>query len=197
MLLFSNKKGFMYIIDLFVAAMIITAGLWILFFNLYYSTDYTKSRLLTDDILKGFYTKKISEINSQIILNLTDPNNIYFTENSLNYNDYGIINIDYSLVQQAVEYYYLYNKSLKNNDVQKAENYKKVLNDFLKGTFDGLIPKQYDYEITINKDLTLKLRSNKNKEQANIVLPSKTIVAGIDREEDFYGPILFEVYLWQ
>ncbi len=188
----------MYLVDLFVAAIIITAGVWILFFNIYYSTGYTKPRILTDDILKSFYSKKISEVNNNIILNLTSKNNVYFQNKGLNYNDYGIINPDFTLVQQAVEYYVLYKKANDIGDVQKAKNYEVVLKDYLKGTINNLIPEQYNYEIIINQDKTFILRNNKkNKKNSDLILPSKTIVAGIDREEEFYGPILFEVYLWQ
>ncbi len=195
----SNKKGFMYLVDLFVAAMIITAGLWILFFNLYYSSDYTKPRLLTDDILKSFYTQKISEVNNEIILNLTNPNSVYFQEHPLlNYKDYGIINPDFTLVQQAVEYYILYRKAVEENNIIKETNYNITLKDFLEGTLNHLIPKQYNYEVKINSSYVLILRdSKKNKENSILVLPSKTIVAGIDRQEEFFGPILFEVYIWQ
>ncbi len=197
--MFKNKKGFMYLIDLFVAAMIITAGLWILFFNLYYSTDYTKQRLLSEDLLKSFYTKKISEVNNDIILNLTNPNSVYFQEHPLlSYEEYGIINPDFTLVQQAVEYYVLYKKAEENNDNIKRAYYELVLNDYLKGTLNGLIPQQYNYQVIINSDKKIELKKNTiSKEKASLVLPSKTIVAGIDREEEFFGPILFEVYLWQ
>ena len=53
-----------------------------------------------------------------------------------------------------------------------------------------------DYTYSSNELRVLHSRNSTPMNASQLILPSRTIVGGIDRDNQFYGPFVFEVVIW-
>ncbi|MFT4309740.1 MAG: RCC1 domain-containing protein [Candidatus Woesearchaeota archaeon] len=134
--MYSDKRGFVYTLDVFIAVAIIVAGSWILLFNLHSQADTTRPRIISDDIISESYSKRIIELNYPAIRNMSRNGTIVDTSKSF--------------AEQVGEFYWLYIKSGDNK-------YLRYASTIIEEYYRGVIPAQYQYQVLIgdfNENIT-------------------------------------------
>lgn len=151
-----KKRGFFYVVDAFVAVSILIVTLLLLYNTSLNKPAETQTSTLSFDFMELLSKTLIAESSSDYIKELREEGVIKHTR--------------LTLLEQAVAFY-----DLDNN----------LAIEFLNGTFQDIIPYQYSGVIEIDGDVVYS-QINKPEEQADILIPAKRIVFGVDDPNNIY-----------
>ena len=183
-------RGQFFSVDVFIAALILVGGTVVLLYSVVGMTSLQQAQLFTGDVLRETLVSSVRELNYPV---LTSPTDGYADAS----NPYDIRNYDMSLGELIAEYHYLAERSTLPEDIA---NYTERRDTITRRTIAPQIPSQYSYTISIGRDLDdmtlLASRIRIDRDRADFVVASRNIVAGIDRNREFYGPYTIEVIVW-
>lgn len=183
-------RGQFFSLDVFIAAIVLVTGAVVLLYSIVGATSLQQAQLFSADILRETLTSSVRELNYQV---LTNPDTGYADPA----NEYDIRNFDMTLGELIGEYHYL-GTSASGVDVVQ---YLGRRDNITRRTIAPLISSQYSYTISIidatdgSSDL-LSERRRIERDSAQFVVVSRNIVAGIDRNREFFGPYTLEVVVW-
>ena len=186
-------RGQFFSLDVFIAAIVLISGSVVLLYSIVGTTSLQESQLFTADILRETVTASVRDLNYRV---LTSPIDGYANASD----PYDIRNFDMTLGELIGEYHFLANKSLAAGDMVAHGAYIERRNEITRRTIAQLISAQYSYTIGIGEDITdmtpLAGRVRIQRSDAQFVVASRSIVAGIDRDREFFGPYTIEVIVW-
>ncbi len=151
-----KKRGFFYVVDAFVAVSILIVTLLLMYNTSLNKPVEAQTSTLSFDFMELLSGTIIAESSSTYINELRDQGVIKHT--------------DLTLLEQAVEFY--------NSNPSLAI-------EFLNGTFQDILPPQYSGIIEID-DYVVYSQINKPEDQADILIPAKRIVFGVDDPQNIY-----------
>ncbi|PIY60630.1 hypothetical protein COY95_00795 [Candidatus Woesearchaeota archaeon CG_4_10_14_0_8_um_filter_47_5] len=170
-----NRRGYFFVLDAFLAIMIIAATLIVLLSG--EQREPTKSRVpyISQDILNYLTRTQVNELNNNWVFGLYTGGN----EN--------ITNPTNSLIQQIGEFYVTGRRSL-------AEN-------FTRNVTLEVIPLKFGAEFilfneTNRYNLTLAA-GERDQTNASFFISHRTVVSGIINSSSSWGPLIGEVRVWQ
>lgn len=183
-------RGQFFSVDVFIAALILVGGAVVLLYSVVGITGLQQAQLFSGDVLRETLVSSVRELNYPVLMSPTDG----YADAS---NPYDIRNFDMSLGELIAEYHYL----AERNAGSPAElEYIERRENITRRTIAPQIPNQYSYTISIGQDLDdmtlLASRIRIDRDRADFVVASRNIVAGIDRNREFYGPYTIEVIVW-
>ena len=184
-------RGQFFSLDVFIAAIILVSGTVVLLYSVVGMTSLQQAQLFTGDVLRESLTSSIRELNYEVLIS---PEDGYANAS----NPYDIRNFDMSLGELIGEYHHLAERSTASSP--QEGNYTERRDNITRRTIAALIPSQYSYTISIGSQLDdmtdLSYRYRLPQEQAEFIVVTRSIVAGIDRNRVFFGPYTFEVIVW-
>lgn len=184
------ERGQFFSIDVFIAAVILISGTVVLLFSISGSSDLQSGQLFSGDLLRETLTKSVRELNYPV---LTSPDpSIGYADPT---NPYDIKNFDYTLGEVIGEYHHLAQAS---TGVAQA-NYTSRRGNITMRTIAPLIGGQYSYRINLRNETSVETISARERipfDESEYRVASRSIVAGIDRNREFFGPITVEVIVW-
>jgi len=165
-----KRKAYFFSIDAFIAMIVISTGIFLIFFSTSAEPPKTNVFGLAEDLTNYLSATKIHDINDELypyIKKLKLENNI----------------TDYSntLMEQIGEFY------IKKN-LETAENFTKIL------TYN-IVSAQYSYQVLVNRT-NIYNKTLKSQKKASTIISSKTIIMGILNDSCVWGPLDAEVRIW-
>jgi hypothetical protein len=184
-------RGQFFSLDVFIAAIILVSGTVVLLYSVVGMTSLQQAQLFGGDVLRETLVSSVRELNYDVLIS---PTNGYANAS----NPYDIRNIDMSLGELIGEYHYLAQKSVSGSPDES--NYTARRGNITQRTIGSLIPGQYSFSISIGDDLSdmtlLTERIRLGRDEAEFIVATRSIVAGIDRDREFFGPYTIEVIVW-
>ncbi len=168
-------RGQYFTIDAFVSMMIVATTI-LLLFGLYSSAPETEQpRLISQELVSILADTKVNELNSPFI--------------KANIGDGNITNLDYTILQQAAEFY-LFEDTRYNNANLSALLIQNV---------SAAVPPQFNFHVafgTTTKDIIYQRGSG--LAESELAISSRRVVFGVDEAtQELWGPIVAEVVVWQ
>ncbi len=162
-----RKRGQFFSIDVFVAVAIIGVGLFVLYSSKVTEPSSTQTATLSADLMNGFTSLKMYEVDNPYIIQLIRDGNI--------------TNSDNTIIQQIAEFaFYGKNATAKN---------------LTKNITEGRLPLQYAFAVYINGTMIYENRPL-DPRSPNLIT-SKRIVSGVKNSTVFWGPVPAEVRVWR
>ena len=184
-------RGQFFSVDVFIASLILVGGAVVLLYTVVGMTGLQQAQLFSGDVLRETLVSSVRELNYPVLMSPTDG----FADAD---NPYDIRNFDMSLGELIAEYHYLAEQSVAGSP--EEGNYTERRDTITQQTIAPQIPNQYSYTISIGEDLDdmtlLADRERIHIDRAEFVVASRSIVAGIDRNREFFGPYTIEVIVW-
>ncbi len=198
-----SKKGYFFIIDAFVAIMILSIGMYLVLssYMAFAERDQTvlSSRSLVDFMSGVSIAEYDSEHKFEDIMGLSSPDRPNL-----------IRRYDNSIAEQIGEFYFreLMSPYPDNpNGVPLHANPSKTL---ARDVVESIVPHQFEVEVLLNdhvsgQSILIYSRSDQprfDEDDARLLVPHKTIIMG-DFEDDetehpiLWGPYVLEVRVWQ
>lgn len=171
-----NKRGaYFFVLDALLAASIIFISLIIIFTTHNTQPESNPSLRMVEEYTEYLTNTKIRGFQGDYVQRLE--------------NDGNITNIDNTLLEQLIEFYYL-NESGKRNTTQIMANYTNE-------TSKGVIPDQRYFALYLNTTLIYN-RTNPSFtiNESRLVLTSQKISFKRINQTYIYGPIILEVKIW-
>lgn len=183
-------RGQFFSMDVFIAAIILVSGTIVLLYGVVGTTSVQQAQLFSADVLRESLTTSVRELEHPIVSSAHTG----FANRS---NPYDIQNSELTLGEVIGEYHHLANASTDPVDIG---NYTLRRDVITRETIGSLVPGQYSYSISIGDDIsdmtTIVNRSRIPQSNAEYVVYSRSILAGIDRNREFFGPYTLEVSVW-
>lgn len=174
------KKGYFFSIDVVVATIIITIGIFLVFFAHSNEPYSTATSYLANDIISILASMKVNEIDNAYVNNLTENNTI--------------TNYDYTLLEQMGEFYY----KMKQ---YPSQGWEEILEKYTENICYSMTPQQYEMQVLIKEqdaeDYEEVYQTNDNQEEAIVLTSSKRVVYGVIDKYNLWGPYVVEVRVWQ
>ena len=165
-------------IDAFVALLVISTGLIMVFSLNSFSPSISQPELLSQEFVTTLVSIQVNELNNDFIARQIKNSNITNTDNTV--------------MQQAYEF-----KKYHSDPVTGLGAGYNFSTWLLSNVSSQIIPEQYSYEIIIDGN-EMHGRSAKNKNESELLLSSKRIIFGVvNRSVEFWGPVQVEVIVWQ
>lgn len=169
-----NKRGaYFFVLDAMIAGSIIILSLILIFSTHSLRPESSPTLRMVEDYASFLLTTKIREFQGAYVKSLV--------------NDGNITDLDNTLAEQLVEFYY-YNQTGQKNTTD-------IMKGFLQGISKGIIPDQRSFAVYINQTLLYE-RQKIPVGDAKLVLNSKKISFKRINETYIYGPVIFEVKIW-
>lgn len=188
------ERGQFFSIDVFIATIILVSGSVVLLYSISGQSDLQPAQLFNADLLRETITKSVRELNYVV---LTSPNNNVGYANASN--PYDIEDFDKTLGETIGEYHHLANQSWSTSPAAYG-NYSERRDRITKQTIAPLISAQYSYRISLvsetDGDVQIVNRTRIPFDEAEYRVATRSIVAGIDRNRQFFGPTTIEVIVW-
>lgn len=171
-----NKRGYFFIIDAFIAMTILALGLFFILSSYSQSPPQTQTLVTSRNVISYMTETEISSVISEFVQTAEEREELVQRGS-----------FDNSILEQIVEYIYL-------DEMGSA-------GDLVNKTFNQTIPSQYNYEFTlIGEDITNTKYNNekitRGVEEADVVIPSRTLVVVVINQTKIIGPVEAEVKIW-
>lgn len=175
----TNKRGYFFILDAFLALGILVVGVFILLSSYTRTPEKEQTTNIAEDVLDFFANTKIEDLN-----------NPTFGASGTLVQSGAIKDIQKTLLQQLGEFYYKY---LDTGD----DNYLDLAEQLVEEVTEDLIPFQYKYEFLIDGTIIYS-KDPSSKGNTKVLFPAKKLSFGtIDKTVDLFGPYNVEVLVWQ
>ena len=162
-----GKRGYIFTIDAFIAMLITTIGVVLVYLAYTSSPDIYQQRAISQDVMIVFSTTELSSLNSEYVDEQVASGNI--------------TNMKNTIFEQISEFYV-------KDMIGEAQNMTKNLSG-------SLIPAQYSYEIWLDgKLMHNKSYVTNDIRQLSV---SKIILIGNLDPATIWGPYEGEVIVWQ
>ena len=169
-----NKRGaYFFVIDAFIAASIIFLSLIMIFTTYNIRPETGPTLRMLEEYTDFLMNTKVRNFQGDYVMNLTNNKNI--------------TNIDNTLLEQLVEFYYYNSSGVRNTD--------RIMWNFVDEVSKGAVSEQRSFAVYINKTLIYNI-TNKPLQESDLVMNSKKIVFQRINETYIYGPVIFEVKIW-
>ncbi|MFW6230597.1 MAG: hypothetical protein ACOC32_01080 [Nanoarchaeota archaeon] len=199
-----NKKGYFFVIDAFIALMILTVGVYMILSS--YLNQLEKDQpAFTSRTVVGFMSNlSIGRFNSD-----------YKFDTIMNYglgqeNVNFIKNYKLSILEQIGEFYYREQLSSYPRDRDGIPYGVSFSEGLAADVIDTLVPPQYEAEFRLydqqNDEIVTIYRRNENplfaRESSSLLVPAKMIIMGDFQDTEtgspiLWGPYIVEVHIWQ
>lgn len=162
-----GKRGYIFTVDAFIAMLIITIGVILVYMAYTLVPDIYQQQAISQDVMIIFSTTEIESLNSN-----------YINEQQASGN---ITNMKNTIFEQIAEFY-------AKDMIGEAQNMTRNMSE-------SLIPYQYYYEIWLdNKLMYNKTYVTNDIEQLSV---AKVILLGSLNPETLWGPYEAEVMVWR
>jgi len=175
-----GKRGQYFTIDAFIALLVISIGLLLIFAVNSSVPDTAQPQVLSQGIVNLLGQTKIKEINNDFVQQQVRGGNITNTDNTL--------------LQQAFEFKQFFDSnSVIGYDPQINSNLSA---EFLESVTAALVPQQYNFEVRIDGDKIYG--RGVGQDSTDLLVSSKQIAFGvINKSDELWGPVIVEVRVWQ
>ncbi len=182
-----SKRGQYFTIDAFVAMLVVSTGLILVFAVSSYNPSSSQPEVLSQEFINTLAQTKIKEVNNPFLTQQLKANNITDPDNTL--------------LQQAYEFKRYFDSNLDGACAPNCHGYDPVLYtdlsaQFLANVTQKLVPEQYNFEILLDTDVIYGRGTG--QDTSDLLVSSKRIVFGtVNKSVHFWGPITAEVRVWQ
>jgi hypothetical protein len=169
-----NKRGFFFITDVLLSLTILLVGFMLIWGSYSYQPEQHQSELLSQDIVKILSSKKVVELESNLIYEMwcdVCPNATHVISNK-----------DNTLIQQIAEFY-----ATGNND--KAVEF---VNEIFK---QGIINPQNSFELRVNNSV-LFTKIEMPEKDAELMIVNKKLIMGLTPNNTLVN-VVVEARSWQ
>ena len=199
-----GKKGYFFIIDAFIALLILTVGVYIILSS-YLDVGDSSQTTLTSKSLMSFMSN----------MSMANYNSDYKFDNLIRY-QYGssslnfIRNFENTILEQIGEFYYRESLRTYPQDQDGLPYGVSLSKEFSESIIKDLVPPQYEvqmllYDPSVGESILLFERNSEPlfpKEDASILIPSKRLIMGDFQDSEtgspvIWGPYVMEVHIWQ
>ena len=179
-----EKRGQYFIIDAFMALVVLSIGLVLFFATGYYQPSSEHVQSLSQEIGNKLAQTKVGDLNYDFVReHIADGN---------------ITNADNTLMQQAFEFKH-YHDSVSEGDRRIYDPVRA--NSNLSATFLEIVmrtePDQFNFDIIIDGE-SIYSRSSRDASESEVLISNRQMVFGsLNKSGEFWGPVIAEVRVWQ
>ncbi len=172
------KKGYFFVSDAIIAFFILFLGTLLAMSFFYHDTPQDQVSLISVDILNFLYSKKPNDINSPLI---GPGGELHDNKN--------ITDLEIPLLLQIGELYY-------RNQTNNCDFCLQLIEDIFEDISNPFKKDQYSFAFYIENE-KLYNHSSIPHNKSEVLIPSKTIIQGVYKESEVWGPYNAEVWVWR
>jgi hypothetical protein len=199
-----NKKGYFFVIDAFIALMILTVGVYIII-NAYIDQLEKDQPAYTSKTLMTFMSNiSIGRYNSDYKFDTLMDYQV--GRDSVNF----IRRYENTIIEQLGEFYYREKLRPYPRDLDGLPFRKSFSEGLADDVIKNLVPPQYEVEVLLHdpdeEDVVSLYKRNDDplyaRENAALLIPTKAIIMGDFEDTEtsapiVWGPYVLEVHIWQ
>jgi len=169
-----NKRGaYFFVIDAMIAGSIIFLTIILIFTTHSLKPEASPTLRVVTDYTSFLSTTKVRQFQGDYVQSLI--------------NDSNITNLDNTLLEQLVDFYYINITGERDTGV--------IMSNFTMEVSNGIIPDERSFALYLN-NVSIYERVMKSMDESKLVLSSQKILFKVVNSTYIYGPIILEVRVW-